>query len=84
MPENGDVPARVTLLDIPSRNEKKCKNIFSVADIKMNWHKNGDFLCVKVDRYAKVKREKEGNKYRLEEGQGKTIANGLIFRFGCS
>ena len=54
----------MTLLDIPSRNEKKCKNIFSVADIKMNWHKNGDFLCVKVDRYAKVKREKEGNKYR--------------------
>jgi len=63
VPENGDVPARVTLLDIPSRFEKKCKNIFNVADIKMNWHKNGDFLCVKVDRYAKVKKEKEGNKY---------------------
>jgi len=63
VPENGDVPARVTLMDIPYRTERKCKNIFNVADIKMNWHKNGDFLCVKVDRYAKVKKEKEGNKY---------------------
>ena len=46
--EDKDVPARVTLLEIPSRNEVRVKNLFNVADCKMHWQKTGDYLCVKV------------------------------------
>lgn len=61
--EDKDVPARVTLLEIPTRNEIRAKNLFNVADCRMHWQKSGDFLCVKVDRYSKVRKEKHDAKY---------------------
>ncbi|XP_074598834.1 eukaryotic translation initiation factor 3 subunit b [Brevipalpus obovatus] len=61
--EDKDVPARVTLIEIPSRNELRTKNLFNVADCKMYWQKSGDYLCVKVDRYSKIKKEKTEVKY---------------------
>nr|CAG4651621.1 EOG090X01UY [Triops cancriformis] len=61
--EDKDVPARVTLLEIPSRNEVRVKNLFSVADCKIHWQKSGDYLCVKVDRYSKTRKEKSEIKY---------------------
>ncbi|KAL7297840.1 hypothetical protein TKK_0008872 [Trichogramma kaykai] len=62
LPENKDVPARVTLMEIPSRNEIRKNNLFNVADCKIFWQKSGDYLCVKVDRFAK-KKEKTEQKY---------------------
>merc|ERR1711931_256551 len=61
--EDKDVPARVTLVEIPSRNEVRVKNLFNVADCKMHWQKTGDYLCVKVERYTK---SKKGVYYNLE------------------
>jgi len=61
--EDKDVPARVTLMEFPNRNEMRSKNLFSVADCKIHWQKSGDYLCVKVDRYAKVRKEKNECKY---------------------
>ena len=61
--EDQNVPARVTLLEIPSRVELRAKNLFNVADCKMHWQKCGDYLCVKVDRYTKAKKEKNEYKY---------------------
>ncbi|PSN32301.1 Eukaryotic translation initiation factor 3 subunit B [Blattella germanica] len=62
--EDKDVPARVTLLEIPSRNEIRAKNLFNVADCKMHWQKSGDYLCVNVNRYSKIiRREKNEVKY---------------------
>jgi len=52
--EDKDVPARVVLLELPSKNEIRVKNLFNVADCKMHWQKCGDYLCVKVDRYKKI------------------------------
>lgn len=57
--ENKDVPARVVLIEIPSRSEIRAKNLFNVADCRMHWQKSGDYLCVKVDRYAKVIMKKD-------------------------
>lgn len=65
VPEDNNVPARVTLLEIPSRRELCVKNLFNVADCKMHWQKNGDYLCVKVDRYSKMKKEKDNVKYSV-------------------
>lgn len=39
--------------------------MFNVADCKIHWQKAGDYLCVKVDRYAKIKREKGDVKYSV-------------------
>ncbi len=55
--EDKDVPARVTLIELPSRNEVRVKNLFNVADCKMHWQKTGDYLCVKVDRYNKIRKD---------------------------
>jgi translation initiation factor 3 subunit B len=61
--EDKDVPARVTLLEVPTRNEVRVKNLFNVADCKMHWQKTGNYLCVKVDRYAKLRKETDDTKY---------------------
>lgn len=37
--------------------------MFNVAECKMHWQKSGDYLCVKVARYTKAKREKNEIKY---------------------
>lgn len=56
--EDDNVPARVCVMEFPSRSELRTKNLFNVADCKMHWQKSGDYLCVKVDRYSKIRREK--------------------------
>ncbi|KAF6198747.1 hypothetical protein GE061_006769 [Apolygus lucorum] len=61
--EMKDVPARVVLMEVPSRTEIRANNIFNVCDAKIHWQKSGDYLCVKVDRYTRCKREKGENKY---------------------
>lgn len=63
--ENENTPARVTLMELPSRRELCSKNIYSVSDIKMEWQKQGDFLCVLVTRYAKKKMDKDVPKYSV-------------------
>ncbi|XP_015057434.1 eukaryotic translation initiation factor 3 subunit B [Solanum pennellii] len=56
VPECGNQPARVSLVQIPSKEELRQKNLFSVSDCKMYWQSNGDYLAVKVDRYTKTKK----------------------------
>ena len=43
-------------MELPSRNELRQKNLFSVADLRMTWHDQGHFLCVKVDKHSKSKK----------------------------
>jgi len=61
--EAKDVPARVVLLEIPSRKELRVKNLFNVADCKMHWQKSGDYLCVMVNRYKKILTDNADRKY---------------------
>ncbi|KAG9292843.1 hypothetical protein G9A89_016205 [Geosiphon pyriformis] len=60
-PEIGNQPARVTLMQIPSKEIVRTKNLFNVSDCKMHWQSNGDFLCVKVDRHTKTKKSTFAN-----------------------
>lgn len=53
VPEDKDIPARVTLMQLPSRQEIRVRNLFNVVDCKLHWQRNGDYLCVKVDRTPK-------------------------------
>lgn len=52
----GNQPAKVSLVEIPSKKEVRQKNLFSVNECKMYWQSNGDYLAVKVDRYTKTKK----------------------------
>ncbi|XP_038067508.1 eukaryotic translation initiation factor 3 subunit B-like [Patiria miniata] len=52
VPEVNESPARVTLVEIPSRKELRAKTLYNVADCKIHWQKQGDYLGVKVDRYT--------------------------------
>lgn len=62
VPEDKDIPARVTLMQMPTRQEIRVRNLFNVVDCKLHWQRNGDYLCVKVDRTPKgtqVKRKRQ-------------------------
>ncbi|KAF5939810.1 hypothetical protein HYC85_020977 [Camellia sinensis] len=52
----GNHPAKVSLIQIPSKEELRQKDLFSVSDCKMYWQSNGDYLAVKVGRYTKTKK----------------------------
>lgn len=49
------------------------RNLFNVADCRMNWQKNGDFLCVKVDRYSKAKKAEDTGQWKY------TVSISLVF-----
>jgi len=53
VPEDKNTPARVTLMQLPSRLEIRVRNLFNVVDCKLHWQRNGDYLCLKVDRTPK-------------------------------
>ncbi|TIB70164.1 hypothetical protein E3P77_00082 [Wallemia ichthyophaga] len=55
-PEVENQPARVTLMAFPSRQILRSKNLFNVSSAKLNWHNQGDFLCVQVNRHTKTKK----------------------------
>ncbi|XP_055902277.1 eukaryotic translation initiation factor 3 subunit B [Eupeodes corollae] len=57
--EDNQIPARVIILEIPKKRELRSKNLFHVADCKIHWQKSGDYLCVKVDRFSKQKKDKK-------------------------
>lgn len=54
--EEGNTPARVTLVEIPSRTELRQRNLVHVSDCQMHWHPDGEYLCVQVLRHTKSKK----------------------------
>lgn len=50
VPEATGLPASVAVVEVPSRTVKREKHLFNVIDIKLHWHDQGDYLCVKVAR----------------------------------
>jgi translation initiation factor 3 subunit B len=56
IPEKNNVPARLQLIRIPSRQEVAAKNLFSVRDATMHWHPEGKYLCVNAMRMSRTKK----------------------------
>ncbi|KAI4316448.1 hypothetical protein L6164_024426 [Bauhinia variegata] len=52
----GNQPARVSLVQIPGKEELRQKNFLSVSDCKMYCQSNGVYLALKVDRHTKTKK----------------------------
>jgi len=64
VPEKGDVPARVGLLEIPSQNRLREMHIYSVDTIDMCWQDSGDHLCIKIDR-KKTKKQPKATHFEI-------------------
>ncbi|KAJ2778885.1 Translation initiation factor 3 subunit b [Coemansia interrupta] len=60
-PEEGNLPARVTLMSVPSRTIVRTKNLFNVFSASLHWHPEGQALCVRVQRYTKSKKSRFTN-----------------------
>lgn len=61
--EDREVPARISLTAIPSREQIRTQNLFNVAGCTMHWQNQGRYLCFKVARYNKCKRENDKVEY---------------------
>lgn len=55
-PETENIPARITVMEIPSRKILQQKVLYSVKTCDMYWHDDGHFLCVQVTRFTKSKK----------------------------
>jgi translation initiation factor 3 subunit B len=68
-PEQGNAPAHVDLIELPSRNKLRQKNLFNVSKCSMVWQNEGSFLGVKVTRHTKSKKTLYNNLelFRLED-----------------
>ena len=57
VPEDGNHPAGLTLMEIPSKNVIRQKNLFLVKDCRLHWHPSGSYLAVKVDKLVGGKKK---------------------------
>ncbi|CAN6622878.1 eukaryotic translation initiation factor 3 subunit B [Trichomonascus vanleenenianus] len=55
-PELSNQTARVSLMEIPSKEVIRSVNLFNVSGCRIHWQNDGKFLCVKVDRHTKTKK----------------------------
>jgi len=68
-PEDGNAPAHVDLIELPSRKKLRQKNLFNVSKCSMVWQNEGSYLGVKVTRHTKSKKTLYNNLelFRLED-----------------
>lgn len=52
VPETENNPARVALIEVPSRVVLRTKNLFNVDACSFHWQSEGAYLAVQVNRYA--------------------------------
>ncbi|KAG5178681.1 eukaryotic initiation factor 3b [Tribonema minus] len=60
-PEQDNTPARVSVVEIPSRKDLRQKNLFNVSECRLHWQNEGTYLCVKVLRHSKTKKTMYNN-----------------------
>ncbi|KAJ2296971.1 Translation initiation factor 3 subunit b, partial [Coemansia sp. RSA 2706] len=60
-PEEGNLPARVSLISVPNRELVRTKNLFNVFAASLHWHPSGQMLCVRVQRHTKSKKSRFTN-----------------------
>lgn len=53
---DGNTPARVSILDVTTRRDIRSKNLFMVSDLRMFWHPQGTYFAAVVTRHTKSKK----------------------------
>jgi len=56
IPEQDPVPARVAIIEVPSRRELHSRQVFQVSQCSMQWNPSGDYLGVKFVRQTRTKK----------------------------
>lgn len=64
VPERDDIPARVGLMEIPSKRRLREMHIYSVESINMHWQNAGDYLCIKIER-KKTRKQAKGTNFEI-------------------
>lgn len=57
IPECGDSPGRLLIVDIPTGQEVASKNVFSVKSVSMHWRPCGEFLALNTVILRKVSKK---------------------------
>ncbi len=52
VPETENTPARVAMIQVPSKQILRTKNLFNVEKCSFAWQSEGDYLAVQVTRYT--------------------------------
>ena len=52
VPEHGDTPARIALMNTKGKLIRH-KNLFKVVSVDIHWQQKGEYLCVQVERVSK-------------------------------
>jgi len=55
------------IIDIPSKKEKRSKVLFDAVECKLNWHPQGSYLCLKIDRQKKKNTVQGFEIFRIRE-----------------
>ncbi|KAI8618617.1 eukaryotic translation initiation factor eIF2A-domain-containing protein [Chytriomyces sp. MP71] len=67
-PEVGNIPARVTLIKVPTREILRTKNLFSVINVNFHWQSNGKYLLARVEKATtKIQRTHNLEIFRIKE-----------------
>ena len=56
-PEIGNQAARVSIMSVPEKKIIRTRNLFNVSDCRFHWQDQGKYLCVKVDRHTRTKKQ---------------------------
>lgn len=56
-PEINNQAARVSIMSVPSKKVIRTRNLFNVSDCRFHWQDQGKYLCVKVDRHTRTKKQ---------------------------
>lgn len=59
VPDDGTVPAKVVVAELPKLKELRFKNYYDVATISFLWHPDGSYVGVQVDRNLSAKKKQK-------------------------
>lgn len=50
--QQGNMPAKIMMMEIPSRQELSTNNMVLLKSCEMVWQKSGDYMCVSAERWV--------------------------------
>lgn len=54
---DGNTPARVRMIEVPSCREVQMKSLYNCRDAKLHWQNAGDYFALQVTRVTKAKKQ---------------------------
>jgi translation initiation factor 3 subunit B len=68
-PASGNLPAIISIIQIPDRTIISSRKLFDVQDGKMIWHNEGNYLCMKISKVSGKKKSSILMLFRIRENE---------------